>query len=166
MTTLHQWIAVAISLFMIVIFFGVGNFASFFTFWEKAPEASRNSAAAAAGDVRGASSVTIEGMNIEDIAVGEGDEVKVGDSVSVQYTGTLTDGTKFDSSYDHGDAFSFAVGAGQVIKGWDLGLVGMKVGGKRKLTIPSNLAYGDQGIGPIPPGATLVFEIELVKIGN
>jgi FKBP-type peptidyl-prolyl cis-trans isomerase len=103
---------------------------------------------------------------MEDMKVGEGAEVKAGDTVSVHYTGTLTNGTKFDSSLDRGEPFEFTVGAQQVIQGWDQGLLGMKVGGKRKLTIPPELAYG--ATPPpgsiIPPNATLVFEIELLEI--
>src|SRR5205807_2248423 len=97
---------------------------------------------------------------------GTGDPVKDGDCVEVHYTGTLRDdGSKFDSSWDRGQPLQFLVGKGQVIKGWDEGLVGMKPGGKRKLIIPANLAYGRAGQGKtIPPNADLVFEIELVRI--
>lgn len=102
---------------------------------------------------------------IEEIKVGEGAEAKAGDVVRVHYTGWLTDGTKFDSSVDRGAPFEFNLGAGEVIKGWDQGVAGMKVGGKRKLTIPPDLGYGDRGAGAvIPPGATLVFEVELLGI--
>ena len=105
-------------------------------------------------------------LETQDSVVGKGREAKTGDSVNVQYTGTLLDGTKFDSSYDHGgDPFKFTLGQGQVIKGWDEGVVGMKVGGKRRLRIPSDLAYGARGSPPtIPPGAALVFDVELVAI--
>ena len=104
-------------------------------------------------------------MNIEDVVVGTGAEAKSGNTVTVNYTGTLTDGTKFDSSYDHGQPFSFLLGAGQVIKGWDLGVAGMKVGGKRKLTIPAELAYGAAGVpGRIAPNSTLLFTVELLKV--
>ncbi len=104
-------------------------------------------------------------MTIEDIKRGTGVEAKNGDTVSVQYTGTLLNGTKFDSSYDHGQPFSFTLGQSQVIQGWDQGVLGMKIGGKRKLTIPPSLAYGERGAGNvIPPNATLVFEIELLGV--
>jgi len=100
-----------------------------------------------------------------DVVVGKGPEAKAGDVVSVHYVGTLTDGKKFDASRDHGKPFEFPLGAGRVIKGWDLGVAGMKVGGKRKLTIPYQLAYGEEGSPPvIPPKATLLFEIELLEI--
>jgi len=97
---------------------------------------------------------------------GTGQAAKVGDKVTVDYVGTLQDGTKFDSSIDRGTPFTFTLGAGQVIKGWDQGIIGMKVGEKIKLTIPSDLAYGPQGYGPIPGGATLIFEVELLGINQ
>lgn len=107
----------------------------------------------------------ITDLQIEDLVVGEGEEAKEGDRVTVNYLGTLTDGTKFDSSYDRNEPFSFTLGAGEVIKGWDLGVSGMKIGGKRKLTIPSDLAYGESGAGStIPPNAALIFEVELLKV--
>ncbi len=104
-------------------------------------------------------------LKMDDTKVGTGDVAATGKSVTVHYTGWLTDGTKFDSSKDHGQPFTFQLGAGQVIRGWDQGVVGMKVGGVRKLTIPASLAYGDRGAGGvIPPGATLVFEVELLGV--
>ena len=110
-----------------------------------------------------------EAMNgeliIEDLKVGEGSEVVKYNIVTVNYTGWLTDGTKFDSSLNPGRSpFRFTVGGGQVIKGWDEGLIGMKVGGKRKLTIPPSMGYGNQDMGVIPSNSTLIFEIDLLII--
>ena len=107
---------------------------------------------------------TPSGLRITDLAVGEGDEARSGQTVVVNYRGTLTNGKEFDSSYGRGP-FSFPLGAGRVIRGWDEGVAGMKVGGKRKLVIPPDLAYGERGAGGvIPPNATLVFEVELLDI--
>ncbi len=101
----------------------------------------------------------------EDLKQGTGAEAVAGKRVTVHYVGTLTDGSKFDSSRDRGKGFSFSLGAGEVIRGWDQGVAGMKVGGLRRLTIPSDLAYGDRGYPPvIPPRATLVFEVELLGV--
>jgi len=108
-----------------------------------------------------------EELKIEVLQEGTGAEAENEDNVSVHYVGTLQDGTKFDSSIDRGAPFDFLLGSGQVIKGWDLGVLGMKVGEKRKLTIPSDLAYGDNGIpNVIPPNATLIFEVELLDISK
>jgi FKBP-type peptidyl-prolyl cis-trans isomerase FkpA len=108
---------------------------------------------------------TDSGLKYEDLTVGEGTEAVAGKSVSVHYTGWLTDGQKFDSSKDRNDPFSFVLGGGMVIKGWDEGVQGMKVGGVRKLTIPPQLGYGVRGAGGvIPPNATLVFEVELLDV--
>ncbi|MGB9692049.1 MAG: FKBP-type peptidyl-prolyl cis-trans isomerase [Candidatus Sumerlaeaceae bacterium] len=107
------------------------------------------------------------GLKIEDIVVGTGAEAQPGKTIFVHYTGKLTNGKKFDSSFDHPGQrpFSFKLGSGMVIKGWDEGLVGMKVGGKRRLTIPPELGYGERGFPPvIPPNATLIFETELVDV--
>lgn len=105
-------------------------------------------------------------LQIEDLKVGAGAEATSGQRVTVHYVGTLTDGSKFDSSRDRGKGFSFQLGAGQVIKGWDQGVAGMKIGGMRKLTIPPELGYGARGFPPvIPANATLVFEVELLSVG-
>ncbi len=104
-------------------------------------------------------------LKSEDLTAGTGAEAVAGKNVSVHYTGTLTDGSKFDSSHDRGEPFRFRLGAGQVIQGWDQGVVGMKVGGKRRLTIPPELGYGARGFPPvIPPNSTLVFEVELLGV--
>lgn len=103
-------------------------------------------------------------VQIEDIVVGEGEEVKSGDTVVMHYRGTLEDGTQFDSSYDRGESFTTQIGVGDVIQGWDQGVPGMKVGGKRKLTIPPELGYGSADMGDIPPNSTLIFEVELLEI--
>ena len=108
---------------------------------------------------------TASGLQYQDLVVGDGQEAKAGDAVNVHYTGWLEDGTKFDSSVDRGQPFEFQLGAGRVIQGWDEGVAGMKVGGKRKLTIPPELGYGASGAGDvIPPNATLIFEVELLEI--
>jgi FKBP-type peptidyl-prolyl cis-trans isomerase len=105
-------------------------------------------------------------LSVQDLVVGTGAEATSGKKVQVHYTGWLTDGKKFDSSLDRGKPFGFTLGAGQVIQGWDKGVAGMRVGGKRKLTIPPELGYGGRGAGNvIPPNATLVFEVELLEVG-
>jgi hypothetical protein len=107
-------------------------------------------------------------LKIEVLQEGEGEAITKGRIAIVHYTGTLTDGTKFDSSLDRGEPFLFTLGAGQVIPGWERGVEGMKTGEKRRLTVPSELAYGETGTpgGPIPPNATLIFEIELLGLIN
>ncbi len=108
---------------------------------------------------------TASGLQYVDLVTGDGREAHVGETAIVHYTGWLEDGTKFDSSVDRGDPFSFRLGAGRVIKGWDEGVVGMKIGTKRKLIIPPHLGYGSRGMGRIiPPNATLIFEVELLDL--
>ncbi len=107
----------------------------------------------------------MSGLEIEDQIVGDGEEAVAGQTVEVHYTGWLTDGTKFDSSLDRDETFSFKLGGGQVIAGWDQGVAGMKIGGARKLTIPPEMGYGERGAGGvIPPNATLVFKVELIGL--
>lgn len=109
--------------------------------------------------------VSASGLKHVDLAAGSGDEAGAGKTVEVHYTGWLENGRKFDSSVDRGTPFSFKLGAGQVIRGWDEGVAGMKVGGKRRLTIPPELGYGARGAGGvIPPNAVLIFEVELLKV--
>lgn len=113
-----------------------------------------------------ASSKSVSGVQIEDVVVGDGTEAKKGNTVSVNYLGTLAaNGKKFDSSYDRNEPFTFKLGSGQVIEGWEKGIVGMKEGGKRILTIPPEKAYGPSGYPPvIPPNSTLKFEVELIEV--
>ncbi len=122
--------------------------------------------AACGSDSNNSPSSPSSNLVVEDLVVGTGAAATNGDVMTVNYTGRFTDGTKFDSSYDTGVPFSFRLGAGQVIKGWDQGLVGMRVGGTRRLTIPPELAYGSSGYGAIPPNATLVFDIDLISIAG
>ena len=111
-----------------------------------------------------ANTTLITELIAEDIIIGNGAQATAGATISVHYTGTLLNGTKFDSSLDQGTPFSFTLGVGQVIPGWDQGVQGMRVGGTRKLTIPSSLAYGERGQGSIPPNSPLVFKVELLAV--
>lgn len=115
---------------------------------------------------QGEEQATASGLKYVDLVLGSGALPEAGDKITVHYTGWLEDGTKFDSSVDRGQPFSFVIGAGKVIKGWDEGVITMKVGGKRKLIIPSELGYGETGTpdGTIPPNATLIFEVELLEV--
>ena len=148
-------VTVGVILVAVILLIGIVN-----TFLKSAPEDN---------DIPNTTVGQIENVGrliIEDIVVGSGEEAVSGKVVTAHYTGTLTNGTKFDSSLDRGQPFRFILGAGQVIKGWERGILGMKVGGKRKLTIPPELGYGERGIGAIPPNSTLIFEIELLGVSN
>lgn len=114
--------------------------------------------------VSGSGTKTASGLQYWDITTGTGATAAPGNAVKVQYTGWLTDGTKFDSSVDRNQPFEFRLGVGRVIKGWDEGVAGMKVGGKRQLRIPPDLAYGSRGVGSIPPNSTLIFDVELLEV--
>ena len=133
-----------------------------------APAATTEAAAPAGSTTTGGKVHKLaSGLVYEDLVVGNGKMADPGLRVNVHYTGWLADGTKFDSSLDRGQPFSFTLGGGEVIRGWDEGVKGMRVGGKRKLTIPPDLGYGAQGAGGvIPPNATLLFDVELLKILN
>ena len=136
------------------------------TLFAMAPDTNQADASALGGPLDAPDTqITASGLKITELKVGEGAEAASGQTVQVHYRGTLENGKQFDASYDRGTPFNFPLGAGRVIKGWDEGVVGMKVGGKRKLVIPPDLAYGSRGAGGvIPPNATLVFEVELLDV--
>ncbi len=136
------------------------------TLFAMAPDSNQADASALGGPMDAEKSqLTASGLRITDLEIGDGAEATAGQTVVVHYRGTLEDGTQFDASYDRGKPFSFPLGAGRVIKGWDEGVQGMKVGGKRKLVIPPDLGYGARGAGGvIPPNATLIFDVELLDI--
>ena len=165
-------IAVALALAVVAVFF---IFPSLSPFGQ--PRASAPSQAAAAAAMATTTNTQTDStstamptantdqLQINDEVVGNGPEAAAGDSVTVNYVGSFTDGKVFDASANHGSSgFTFKLGAGQVIKGWDQGVAGMKVGGKRKLVVPPSLGYGTNDYGPIPGNSTLVFEVELLKV--
>lgn len=189
-TSKNKWIAVTVSIAVVGLFFGgllfYQNNQRVNTALENARGANQANVIEAAGLTAPAdlpsglaptinstskpmnannTTTTPEGLVITEVALGNGAVAKAGDTIAVHYSGTLLDGTKFDSSYDRGQPLVFQLGVGQVIKGWDQGVEGMRVGGKRKLVIPAPLAYGATGAGNvIPPYATLAFDVELVGI--
>ena len=136
------------------------------TLFAMAPDSNQADASALGGAMSAEKpEITASGLRITNLVVGTGAEATSGQTVVVHYRGTLEDGSQFDASYDRGTPFSFPLGAGRVIKGWDEGVQGMKVGGKRKLVIPPDLGYGARGAGGvIPPNATLIFEVELLEV--
>jgi len=161
-------IAVALALAVVIFFFVFGGI-SFFAAPTASDKTSLEAAAANSTNQIESSSMPTENitqLQIADEVVGTGAIAAAGDNVTVNYVGSLTNGTVFDASANHGTSgFTFTLGAGQVIKGWDSGIIGMKEGGKRKLVIPASLAYGDQAVGNvIPANSTLIFEVELLKV--
>ncbi|HEX7260144.1 MAG TPA: FKBP-type peptidyl-prolyl cis-trans isomerase [Candidatus Saccharimonadia bacterium] len=146
----------------------VGSTLAFSQTAKKAPGASQDSNKPGIETPPRTKEQTIQGDTMElqktDEVVGTGPEAVAGKKVTVHYLGTLTNGTKFDSSYDRNEPFGFTLGGGQVIKGWDEGVAGMKVGGKRKLVIPPEMGYGNQAVSTIPANSTLVFEVELLGV--
>lgn len=148
--------AVFVSLAVILFFFAAASVVGFIS----SGRTSGTSGTASVGDL----TVNVNGMTITDTVVGTGEEAVAGKIITVHYTGTLENGTKFDSSLDRGQPFRFILGAGQVIQGWEQGFAGMKVGGKRQLVIPANMAYGDRAVGSIPAGSTLLFDVELLAV--
>lgn len=133
---------------------------------ERGGAAKMDSTAKNANGARESGVQPVSGLKIEDLTVGTVAEAVAGKTVTVNYLGTLMDGTKFDSSYDRNQPFEFTLGSGQVIAGWDQGFAGMKVGGKRKLIISPEMGYGGRAAGTIPPNSTLVFEVELLAVGD
>ena len=163
MNPIQTGIAVAVALVVVIFFFVFGG-ASFFarpTVDQTTVELTTNPS-----DTSNMPIEEVTQLQATDEVVGTGEVAAAGDTVTVNYVGSLTNGTVFDASANHSTTgFTFALGAGQVIKGWDEGIVGMKEGGKRKLVIPASLAYGDQAVGNvIPANSTLVFEVELLKV--
>ncbi|HVU06259.1 MAG TPA: FKBP-type peptidyl-prolyl cis-trans isomerase [Candidatus Paceibacterota bacterium] len=170
MTTLgkREWIAVGVALVAATALFFGGQIWSLFS--GVAPLQDQNGsqyasqAAATANATTMQNISTTKGLEIYDEQVGSGATATAGKTITAHYVGTLTNGTKFDSSVDRGQPFTFTLGAGQVIQGWDMGIQGMKVGGVRRLVIAPELAYGNRAIGPIPAGSTLIFEVQLLDV--
>lgn len=160
----HMYIAVTVAVVVVAVFIFLGYFGIGSMQQEPAVPQGVSAAQDLLNDISRTGKVTQ--LAVIDTAAGTGEEAKSGDTVVVNYIGVLPDGTVFDASQNHGQSFTFTLGAGQVIKGWDQGLVGMKVGGTRLLAIPPELAYGAQAIGAIPANSSLIFQVELVSIGG
>ena len=152
----NQWIAVAVSLAVVAFLLYGGTLLGLFT--------SQNNTNQDQSDM--AQNLPTTGVQTQDVTIGQGPAAEAGDTITVNYVGTLTDGKVFDSSVDRNQPFTFTLGAGQVIRGWDEGIVGMRVGGERKLIIAPDYGYGDQGIGPIPPNSVLIFDVQLLSVNS
>ncbi len=145
--TRNKWIAVSVGIILVAFFMYGNTFINLFNPQNNQPKMEQTT-----------------GVTKEDVIVGQGAEAQAGDMITVHYVGTLTSGQVFDSSRDRNQPFNFTLGAGQVIKGWDEGVAGMKVGGKRRLVISPDYGYGASAVGPIPPNSTLIFEVELLDV--
>lgn len=157
----REWIAVSVALITVIIFFSIGFYG--------VPSTSNIPLGSSAGDIsldEVVSTGSLAGLVIQDIVAGDGTEAQFGDVVTLYYTGRLDDGTIFDSIVEGQEPFTFTLGTGSVIAGWDQGVSGMRVGGRRILIIPPELGYGAEGIGPIPRNATLIFEVELLGVAD
>src|ERR1700733_14882644 len=152
----NQWIAVAVSLALVAFLLYGGTLLGLFT--------SQNNTNQDQSDM--AQNLPTTGVQTQDVTIGQGPAAEAGDTITGNYVGTLTDGKVFDSSVDRNQPFTFTLGAGQVIRGWDEGIVGMRVGGERKLIIAPDYGYGDQGIGPIPPNSVLIFDVQLLSVNS
>jgi FKBP-type peptidyl-prolyl cis-trans isomerase len=146
----NEWVAVAVGL-GVVVFMLFGN--HFWALFNQSANTNNNVV-----------ELPQEGVVVQDFVNGQGEVVATGDVVVVHYIGRLTDGKVFDSSVDRNTPFQFTIGRGEVIRGWDEGLVGMRVGGQRRLVIAPNFAYGDRGVGTVPPNSTLVFDVQLLEV--
>lgn len=159
--TRNRWIAVCAAVVVGIIFYATGTFG----FFNNQGAVNLDNFQAMDSTSNTSFSSSVAGFEIQDIVVGTGAEAKAGKILSVHYTGALTDGRVFDSSVNRGKPFEFTLGAGQVIAGWEKGFTGMKVGGKRRLVIPSDYAYGTKGVsGLIPPNSALIFEVNLLDV--
>ena len=153
---------IILAIAIVVIFSGFGLFGlSGFNMGSAPAEQTASAAQAILDEIQ--STGTVTDLRVADITAGTGEEVKAGDTITVNYTGFLPDGSVFDSSLSRNEPFTFVVGSGSVIQGWELGLIGMKEGGRRLLAIPPALGYGANAVGPIPANSTLIFDVELLK---
>lgn len=158
-----MYIAVVVAVVVVAIFIFLGFFGVGSTNQQPAVPQGVSAAQDLLNDISKTGKVSQ--LSVIDTVVGTGAEAKSGDTITVNYIGVLPNGTVFDASQNHGQPFTFGLGGGQVIKGWDQGLVGMKVGGTRLVAIPPELAYGDRAVGQIPANSSLIFQVELVSIG-